>query len=333
MSRHEEGTKPMRILFFGDGAWAANSLRRIAARSWSVGAVVLRRQPSTEALAQTARDLGVPVLQPGNVNSPEFLAIARSFSPDLNVSVSYDQIVRTPLLGLAPRGFVNFHAGKLPLYRGRNVVNWALINGETEIGITGHYMDEGIDTGDILLQRTLPIGWTDTYGDVLGRVVAAFPELVENTLEMIAADTAVPKRQAHLPGTYFGARREGDEWLDWADTSRNLHNKVRAITRPGPGARTALGDDPLVIWRAHWDPAWPSYRATPGEVVGRRSDGAIVKTGDSTLLVQEAGAPGLPGAVPSWPTGTRLGAGPGLVQTLLRRIRTLEEQQSSRRTP
>src|SRR5262249_49192194 len=156
----------MRLLFFGDGAWAAGSLRRIATRPWPVAAVVLRRRPSSEALSEAARARGLPVLQPGNVNSPAFLEIVRSFAPDLNVSVSYDQIVRRPLLESAPRGFVNFHAGKLPHYRGKNVVNWALINGETEIGMTGHFMDEGIDTGDILVQRTLSVGGTHTYGGV-----------------------------------------------------------------------------------------------------------------------------------------------------------------------
>ena len=114
-------------------------------------------------------------------------------SPDLNLSVSYDQIIRRPLLEAAPLGFVNFHAGKLPIYRGRNVVNWALINGETEIGLTAHFMDEGIDTGDILLQRTLPIAWTDTYGDVLSRVVDAFPDLVRDA---VARDRGEPCRAA-----------------------------------------------------------------------------------------------------------------------------------------
>ena len=323
----------MRLLFFGDGQWAAVSLRRIAARPWSVAAVVLRRRPSSEALAEAARELALPILQPGNVNSPEFLEIVRSFGPDLNVSVSYDQIVRRPLLEAAPRGFINFHAGKLPHYRGKNVVNWALINGETEIGITGHFMDEGIDTGDIILQRTVPVGWIDTYGDILDRVVAAFPDLVEATLGMIADDTAVRRRQAHLPGTYFAARREGDESLDWSDTSRNLHNKVRAITRPGPGALTLLGDAPIIVWRALWDPSWPAYLATPGEVVGRREDGVIVKTGDSTLLVLEAGVAGGPGGVPAWPPGTRLGRGADTVPALLQRIRALEEELMSRRTP
>jgi methionyl-tRNA formyltransferase len=310
----------MKIVFFGDGAWAANSLRRVASR-WDVRGVVLRRRPSSEVLAEAARRCVVPLFQPADVNSPEFLRIVESISPDLNVSVSYDQIIRPPLLDAAPLGFVNFHAGKLPSYRGRNVINWALINGESEIGITGHYMDEGIDTGDIILQRTLPVGWTDTYGDVLDRVVGAFPDLVDDTLSEILAGTAGRTPQSHVRGTYFGGRREGDEWLDWSDTSRNLHNKVRAITTPGPGARTHRGEETAIVWRAFYDPVWPNYIATPGEVVGRRPDGVLVKTGDSLLLVSDAEIVGRPRGIPVWPIGTRLGARCAPAESLPQRSR------------
>ena len=318
----------MRVLFFGDGAWAANSLRRIAPR-WPVAAVVERLRPSSGALAETTRELGLSLLQPRNVNSAEFLEIVRSFTPDLNVSVSYDQIVRRPLLEAAPLGFVNFHAGRLPFYRGRNVVNWAIINGETEIGITGHYMDEGIDTGDIVLQRTLPIGWTDTYGDVLNRVVGAFPDLVEATLDSIANGTAVRRPQAHLPGTYFGARKDGDEWLDWSDSSVNLHNKIRAISRPGPGGRTSLGSETVLVWRAFYDTAWPKYIATPGCVVSRvPGKGVVVKTGDSTLLLEETERVGGRPEIPAWPIGTRLAVSPGLASA---RPATAEQSRESAR--
>ena len=269
--------------------------------------MVLRCRPSTEELAESAQALGLPLKQPSNASADDFVAWVGRVAPDLNVSVSYDQIVRRPLLKVAPKGFVNFHAGKLPFYRGRNVVNWALINGETEIGLTAHFMDEGIDTGDILLQRTLPILWTDTYGDLLARVVEAFPDLVSDAVRMIAEGPVVRRPQAQLPGTYFAGRGPGDEWLDWSDTSRNLHNKIRAITRPGPGARTRLGEKTVLVWRAFWDPSWPMYLATPGQVVGRDPDeGVFVKTGDSTLLVKEVEeASGVVGR-PSWPIGTRL---------------------------
>jgi methionyl-tRNA formyltransferase len=252
----------------------------------------------------------LPVKQPSNANADDFVAWVSREAPDLNVSVSYDQIIRRPLLESAPMGFVNFHAGKLPNYRGRNVVNWALINGETEIGLTAHFMDEGIDTGDIILQRTQPIGWADTYGDVLSRVVAAFPDLVSDAVSLLERGAAVRRPQAHLPGTYFAGRGPGDEWLDWADTSRNLHNKVRAISRPGPGARTRLEGRTIVIWRAFWDPSWPSYLATPGQVVGRkRYEGVLVKTGDSTLLIEEVEESEGGAGRPRWSIGARLGAG------------------------
>jgi methionyl-tRNA formyltransferase len=309
----------VRLVFFGDGAWAANSLARLQQEGHEILAVVVRCRSSSEEPAKTARSISLPILQPADANSPEFVATLRGFTPQLNLSVSYDQIIRRPLLEAAPLGFVNFHAGKLPTYRGRNVVNWALINGETEIGLTAHFMDEGIDTGDILLQRTLPISWTDTYGDVLSRVVNAFPDLVAETLSILQQGAVARRPQAHNAGTYFAGRGPGDEWLDWADTSRNLHNKVRAISRPGPGARTRLGEKTVIIWRAFWDPSWPSYLATPGQVVGRKKgEGVVVKTGDSTLLVmeteEEAGTVGRP----RWPIGTRLGAPLGATLEALR---------------
>ena len=298
----------MRVLFFGDGAWAARCLEPLREDGVELAGAVLRRQPSSSEFGDAARTLGLPVYQPERANAPAFVEEVRRLAPDLNLSVAYDQIVRRPLREAAPRGFVNIHAGKLPLYRGRNVLNWALINGETEVGITAHFMDDGIDTGDIVLQRCLPVGWTDTYGDVLARVVDAIPDLVRDTVRAIAADRFERRSQSGLPGTYFGGRREGDEWLDWSDSSVHLHNKVRAITRPGPGARTTLDGRSVVVWRAFFDRAWPRYIATPGQVVGHEPGrGVLVKTGDSTLRVEEIQFEGRPAETPAWAIGTRLG--------------------------
>lgn len=298
----------MRILFFGDGPWATYSLERLAQKGWSLLGLVMRLKPSDPNLIKVAKDLGLPVFQPARVNSPRFVAQITAMHPDLNISVSYDQILQRPILDTAPLGFVNFHAGKLPFYRGCNVINWAIINGETEIGLTAHYVDEGIDTGDIILQRMLPIRWTDTYGEVLNRVIAALPDLVVDTVSIIASGRVERRPQAHLPGTYFSVRENGDEWLEWSDISRNLHNKVRAITHPGPGARTLLDGRVVIIWRAFYDPCWTKYIATPGQVVGRHPGmGVFVKTGDSTLLVQEVQLEDGQPRIPEWRIGTRLG--------------------------
>jgi len=318
--------RALRIVVLGDGAWAAESLRRLRGGPHSVVGVVVRARPSDETLSAAARCLGLPLLQPEDINDREAVRAVASLSPDLLLSIAYNQILRRPALDAAVLGCVNVHAGKLPSYRGRNVINWAIINGEPEIGITSHFVDEGIDTGDIIVQRMLPIGWADTYGHVLSRVVRAIPDLVMETVDQIARGRVTARRQSHLPGTYFGGRADGDEWLDWSAPSVVLHNLIRGISRPGPGARTLLGDEEITIWRAFYDPLWPRYRATPGQVVGRRAgEGLLVKTGDSTLLVQEVQRRGEEPAMPTWPIGTRLGASPMvMLRAMQARIDRLE---------
>jgi len=299
--------QPLRVVLYGDGRWAADTLQRLARGSHRVVGVVLRSRPSDSALMEVARKLGIRVAQPDRVNAPETLAMLAEWAPDLGISIAYDQILGGTAIRLPRLGTLNLHAGQLPRYRGRNVINWAILNGETEIGLTLHYIDEGIDTGDIILQRTLPIGWTDGYGEVLDRVVAACPDLVAEGIRLVANGAAERRPQPSADATYFGGRSDGDEWLDWNDTSTNLYNKIRAISRPGPGARTLLGADLIVVWRATYDPGWPHYLANVGQVVGRRPDGVVVKTGDSTLWLHEVQVSDGDPMVPDWPVGTRLG--------------------------
>jgi methionyl-tRNA formyltransferase len=296
----------MRVVIFGDGGWATKTLLRLRYAGHDVAAVVLRSKPSESSLEDMARALGLTVLQPLYINAPESIDCVRALSADAHLSIAYNQIFG-PEIRATAKWFLNVHAGKLPCYRGRNVINWALINGEKEIGLTVHLVDGGIDTGDIVLQRTLPIEWTTTYGDLLDRVVHAVPDLVADCLTLLANGQARPRPQIGR-GTYFGCRREGDEWLEWSQPSVDIYNKIRGITRPGPGARTVLADAPVIIWRAWYELDWPRYRATPGEVVGReRGEGVVVKTGDSTVLLQEIQIGTEPPRVPRWPIGTRLG--------------------------
>lgn len=298
----------MRILYFGDAIWGARALRLLHEAGREIAGVVIRTRPTDETLVAAAEELGLPVFQPQRCNAPEFLEQVAKLAPDIHLSVSYDQILRRPIIDSAPGGFVNFHAGKLPWYRGRSVINWAIINGETEVGITAHFVDEGIDTGDIILQRTLPVAWTDTYGEVLDRVVEAFPGLVADTVELLVSGQFERRKQSDHPGSYFPRRGPGDEVLDWSDSSRNLYNKIRGITRPGPGALTRLNGQPVTLWGAEYDPDWPVYIANPGQVVGvEPGRGVRVKTGDATLLVTEAQIGDTEPSAPQWRIGTRLG--------------------------
>lgn len=318
----------MKILFIGDGKWGTGSLARLLTEKKQIVGLVVRKNPTDPDLISLAEENGLAVFKPDSVNSPQFIETVKTLNPDLNLSVSYDQIFKKEIRRTAPLGLINFHAGKLPFYRGRNVINWTLINGEEEIGITAHYVDDGIDTGDIILQRSLPIFWVDTYGDVLKRVVEAFPELVSDAVDLIAKGRVEPKSQKDLPHTYFAARGEGDEWIDWQDSSRNIYNKVRAISHPGPGARTVFSQKVVKIWKAVYNPDWPAYRATPGQVVGRIAGrGVMVKTGDSVLEVTsvETGTQGV--FVPGWPVGTRLGLNPAdVLNALVTRVEKLERE-------
>jgi methionyl-tRNA formyltransferase len=322
----------MRIVLFGDAQWAANTLRRLLAAGHDVLMVVERTRPTDSALASAAREHGITLVNPADVNDPDFVAQIRTLAPELNLSVSFDQILRADILSSAPLGFVNLHAGSLPFYRGRNVVNWALLNGETAIGLTAHFIDTGVDTGDIITQWSLPIAWTDTYADILDKLFAAVPDLTLRVVADLAEGSAVRRPQSTMPGTYFPARRAGDEWLDWSDSSRNIYNKIRAISRPGPGALTMLGTSLLKVWRAELDLSWPAYIATPGEVVGRRTNGVFVKTGDSTVLLTEVEIEGGQPVVPRWKTGTRLGVNLSEAVIALQQRLNRVEQMLSRAT-
>lgn len=298
----------MKINFFGDGGWAADTLEKLVDAGHEIPVVVERMSPSDEALTELANRLDIPVRNPSNVNDPEFVRWIKSLDADLNLSVSYDQIIRDRLRSSATYGFINCHAGKLPLYRGRNVINWAIINDEREIGVTVHFMDDGIDTGDIIEQETLPIEWTDDYASVLKKVREAIPRVVVRAVQDFENDNVERIEQTATAGTYFSNRVPGDEWLVWDETSRKLYNKIRAITRPGPGAITTLDGRVLIVWEARYDPEWPSYVATTGEVVGREDDGVRVKTGDSTIVVTSVQFRDEEQSfVPRFQIGTRLG--------------------------
>ncbi len=298
----------MRILFFGDGAWATDSLKALINEGHDLLGLVIRKVPTDLSLLKLGQENNIMIFQPEKVNDPDFVQQVRELDSEINLSVSFDQIFKSDIIQSPALAFVNFHAGQLPFYRGRNVINWAIINGETTIGLTAHFVDCGIDTGDVILHRMLPLDWTDTYRDVLQKVVLAFPALVVDTIRAFEEGQVSRKTQSSEQGTYFPLRREGDEWLDWSDTSRNLYNKIRGISHPGPGAQTLIGKQLVRVWRASYDPSWPSYIATPGHVVSRCSGkGVTVKTGDSTIILHEVQVGGEPSGVPTWPLGTRLG--------------------------
>lgn len=278
----------MRIGYFGDGRWAHRSLEYIIdAPKLRIAYIVARHNNPDPVLKQQADNLNTPFFTPANVNDASFLEELATFEPDVNVSMSYNQILRTDAIKAAPQGFINCHAGALPFYRGCNVLNWALINGEERFGVTVHYVDEGIDTGDIIAQRFGPIAPSDDYGSLLDKAVELCAEVLLDALHDLHRGEAcrTPQGTIHPTGFYCSRRQEGDEWIDWTWPSTRIHNFVRGIAPPGPGARTMLNGDPIVVLQSELVPQPPAYLDRPGTVVGRDGKSVIVKTGNTTLKV------------------------------------------------
>ena len=160
----------MKIGYFADGPWAHKAFDKIISDdSIEILFVMVRYDKQDPVLIELANKNNIPVELCENINSKNFVDKARLYQADLFVSMSFNQIFRKEMINLPRYGTINCHAGKLPFYRGRNILNWALINDEKEFGITVHYLDEGIDTGDIILQKVYPITDEDDYGTLLVR--------------------------------------------------------------------------------------------------------------------------------------------------------------------
>ena len=280
----------MKIGYFADGEWSHKALDKIIKNdSFKVDFIVARHDKADPILKIYAERLNVPFLTTPDVNGPEFISRIAEFGSDIFVSMSFNQILKKTIIELPPKRFINCHAGKLPFYRGRNILNWALINGEKEFGVTVHYVDEGIDTGDIILQNTYEIEPHDNYGTLLRKAIEACPNTLEEALNIIHMDKVNPisQKDIHPRGFYCSQRRDGDEWIDWSWSSERIYNFIRGITIPGPCARSVWGDKKIAVICAEMIPDAPNYIDCPGRIVGRDDNGVTVKTGDTSLKVTE----------------------------------------------
>lgn len=280
----------MKIGYFADGPWSHKALELISkTEHLEVVFIIPRFDTQDPILKKMAEELNVPYIPTKNVNTEQCLKLMDEYSPDLLVSMSFNQILKKEIINYSPCGFINCHAGALPFYRGRNPLNWALINGESSFGITVHYVDEGIDTGDIIEQRIYPITKNDDYSTLLEKAVVECANVLYSAIIKIADSTveAVKQTDIHPVGTYFGIRTFGDEIVDFNWNAKRIFDFVRGICKPGPSARFYLDDQEYSIEKAELIPNAPCYIATTGEVVGRNENGVVVKVGDSTILLRK----------------------------------------------
>ena len=235
-----------------------------------------------------AKKYNINYLKYENINSKEFIEKVSKYKCDLFVSMSFNQIFKSEIINLPKYKIINCHAGKLPFYRGRNILNWVLINDEKEFGITVHYVDEGIDTGDIILQRSYQILDKDNYKTLLERAYKGCADTLYDAIIMFKEGYVKAKKQIeiHPTGFYCSQRKIGDEILNWNQTSREIFNFVRAICNPAPMARAFLNAIEMKINKVEIIENAPNYKCIIGAILNKEKDGTfLVKTQDSFLKV------------------------------------------------
>jgi methionyl-tRNA formyltransferase len=189
-----------------------------------------------DSVARTAAEYGIPVAMPANPNRPAFLARLEDLRADFLFSFYYRHMLKPALLGAASRGAYNMHGSLLPKYRGRVPINWAVLHGETETGATLHEMVEKPDAGRIVAQQAVPMLPDDTAGEVFDKVVVAAEMCLLGVLPRLTLGTAPHVPMDLKAGSYFGGRKPEDGRIDWQKPAQDIHNLVRAVAPPYPGA-------------------------------------------------------------------------------------------------
>jgi len=239
---------------------------------------------------------GIPLVKVKNINDPEPVERIRALAPDLVLVIGWTQLVKAEILRAPRYGCIGFHASLLPQYRGRAPINWALINGESRTGNTMMLLEEGVDDGDILAQREIPIGIEDTCATLYEKVAESEFDMLDEVLPLIRAGQMPRRKQDPSRVSVMPKRRPEDGVIDWSRPARRLYDWVRALTHPYPGAFTDLDGRRVFVWKAALAPD-ATTNLGPGEVA---VEGArlIAGTGDGYLhleRVQADGEPEVPG--------------------------------------
>ena len=257
-----------RIVFMGTPDFAVESLKALLhAGHTVVGVVTAPDKPagrgqklSESAVKQYAQEQGLPILQPIKLKDPEFIAQLSALKPDLQVVVAFRMLPET-VWNLPPQGTVNVHGSLLPKYRGAAPINWAILNGEKETGVSTFKLQHEIDTGDILLQEKMPIGPNETAGELHDRMKVEGAQLLVKTLQELANGTLKASPQQLNSDTKHAPKLfKTDCEIDWNNTSEQIHNQIRGLS-PYPTAFTVLGDKTLKIFSAEIEPGKPEIPA------------------------------------------------------------------------
>jgi methionyl-tRNA formyltransferase len=284
----------LRVVFMGSPEFAVPCLEALLDVADVIAVVTQPDKPAGRGLGLTpppvklrAQAAGVPVLQPPSVRKPPFAELLAPLSPDLAVVVAYGKILPPELLAVPRLGCVNVHASLLPKYRGAAPIQWAVIRGERETGVTLMQMDAGMDTGDMLLQRALPVDEAVTAGELHVRLAELGAGVLREGLAELAAGALAPKPQDPALATMAPMLTKETGRVDFSAGARAVRDLVRGCD-PWPTAYTTLDGATLKLFRAKI----VSGRGMPGVVLGADRDGLLIGCGDDAVAFAELQLPG-----------------------------------------
>jgi methionyl-tRNA formyltransferase len=301
-----------RIVFFGYSEVGYECLSLLIERGDNVVALITHQDNPDEKIwfktpASAAKAKGIPIFTPEKVNSPEWIDRIAALQPELILSAYYRHMISTKILGLARLGAFNIHGSLLPKYRGRAPINWAVLHGESRIGMTLHRMVRSADAGAIVDQDGVDIGPKDTAEQAFRKALPCARKILNRQIDALLAGTANEVPQDESQATYFNGRKPEDGRIVWTQTSVQIFNLIRAVTDPYPGAFTDVENARLMIWWAEIDsPAVHALRQNrsptqprPGEVLSVVP--LVIATGDGAIELTRSEWRGRSGA------GLRLG--------------------------
>jgi methionyl-tRNA formyltransferase len=280
------------ILFMGTPAFALPSLKLLHDKNYPIiGVVSQPDRPKGRGLKEIAppvkllaQELGLPVYQPEKVKDPSFLEIFQKLNPEMVVVVAFGQILPKVIIDYPPMQCLNIHPSLLPKYRGAAPLNWQIIRGETKTGVTIMMMDEGMDSGDILLQEETQLGPAETYGDLHDRLAQLGATLIIKTIEQVVAGTAQRQPQ-DASGVTFAPRLKKDTGkINWNNKTADIANLIRGLS-PSPTAYTSLDGQPLKIFTAVAQPG--KVNQPPGTIGAASESGLSITASDGYVILKD----------------------------------------------
>lgn len=285
--------KRFRVIFMGTPDFAVPCLARLVEISDVVAVVTQPDRPKGRGqkllpppVKVFAQEHGIAVYQPVRVKATDFVDVLRGLAPDLIVVVAFGQILSKEILSLPPLGCINVHASLLPRYRGAAPMQWAIVRGEKETGVTTMFMDEGLDTGDMLVRETLPITQAMTAAELHDAMMKLGADVLEKTLFSLSEGTLKRTPQDDALSTYAPLLDKEVGRIDWKKSAQEIHDLVRGLNS-WPGAYTMLEGQKFKIWRTRL----AEGTAEPGEIVSVTKQGLLVGTGEGMLEILEVQAP------------------------------------------